>query len=202
MARKLGVPGVALFTGTIGLYLVYVGVKKVPFTEGLRALTQGRNPSSLAQTQESQSIRQGTPSSVGLGVGPVIGSAIGAPVPMSETVIAGGIRVHKSIAKNVTKMVSDANRAGIRLTGGGWRSSATQAALRLKNGCTCSNSSSCCRVPTAPVGQSMHERGLAIDFDGVEDHSHPVFKWMERHGASYGFYNLPSEAWHWSTNGH
>ena len=27
-------------------------------------------------------------------------------------------------------------------------------------------------------------------------------QWLNAHGATYGFYNLPSEPWHWSVNGH
>ena len=27
------------------------------------------------------------------------------------------------------------------------------------------------------------------------------FKWLKANAARYGFYNLPSEAWHWSTTG-
>ncbi|MPZ73317.1 MAG: hypothetical protein GEU74_08820 [Nitriliruptorales bacterium] len=28
-----------------------------------------------------------------------------------------------------------------------------------------------------------------------------VFTWMTRNAKTYGLYNLPSEPWHWSTNG-
>jgi hypothetical protein len=27
------------------------------------------------------------------------------------------------------------------------------------------------------------------------------FNWLQTNAASYGLYNLPSEPWHWSTNG-
>ena len=52
----------------------------------------------------------------------------------------------------------------------------------------------------------MHERGLAIDFTcnrGVlVSHARDVcFAWLSANAASFGFYNLPSEPWHWSTNG-
>ncbi|MGH9112319.1 MAG: hypothetical protein ACRDZN_08480 [Acidimicrobiales bacterium] len=29
----------------------------------------------------------------------------------------------------------------------------------------------------------------------------PCYRWLAGRAASYGLYNLPSEAWHWSTNG-
>lgn len=199
MARKLGVPGIALFTGTMGLYLVYIGVKKVPFTEGLRALAQGQNPGTLSQAGTSQSIRQKT---TGAPSNSSDTADIGSVVPMSDTTVVKGIRVHKSIAKTVTKMVEDAGNQGIKLSGGGWRSSAQQAATRLKNGCTCSDSSNCCRTPTAPVGKSMHERGLAIDFDNCQSRNSKVFQWLSKNASRYGLMNLPSEPWHWSTNGH
>jgi D-alanyl-D-alanine carboxypeptidase len=51
----------------------------------------------------------------------------------------------------------------------------------------------------------MHERGMAIDFTyngrTIGSRSSKAYKWLKAHAASYGFYNLPSEPWHWSTNG-
>jgi hypothetical protein len=51
----------------------------------------------------------------------------------------------------------------------------------------------------------MHERGLAIDFtyngSTIGSHSSPGYKWLAAHAGEYGLYNLPSEPWHWSTNG-
>jgi hypothetical protein len=38
VARSKGIAGSAVLVGTIGLYLVYVGVKDVPFFDGLRSL--------------------------------------------------------------------------------------------------------------------------------------------------------------------
>ncbi len=65
--------------------------------------------------------------------------------------------------------------------------------------------SSQCRPPTARPGASMHEQGKAIDFTyggrTIGTRSSPGYKWLAAHAASYGFYNLPSEPWHWSTNG-
>ena len=51
----------------------------------------------------------------------------------------------------------------------------------------------------------MHERGLAIDFTYagrvIGSRSSPAYKWLAANTSRYGFYNLPSEPWHWSTNG-
>ena len=52
---------------------------------------------------------------------------------------------------------------------------------------------------------SMHEQGLAIDFTAsgslITSRSSPAFQWMRSNAARYGLRNLPSEPWHWSTNG-
>ena len=63
--------------------------------------------------------------------------------------------------------------------------------------------------PSSPAprpGTSMHERGLAIDFtcNGggvIGSRSGPCWNWLSGNASSYGLYNLPSEPWHWSTNG-
>ena len=46
--------------------------------------------------------------------------------------------------------------------------------------------------------------GLAIDFaagGGTLSRGSAGYAWLKANAASYGFYNLPSEPWHWSTNG-
>ena len=61
-----------------------------------------------------------------------------------------------------------------------------------------------CRPPTALPGSSNHERGLAVDFsvNGVMlSRGSAGYGWLSRNAAKYGFYNLPSEAWHWSYDG-
>jgi LAS superfamily LD-carboxypeptidase LdcB len=65
-----------------------------------------------------------------------------------------------------------------------------------------------CSPPTARPGTSMHERGEAMDFykKGRNGEAVPIagtgaFHWLKRNAGSYGLYNLPSEPWHWSTNG-
>jgi hypothetical protein len=51
----------------------------------------------------------------------------------------------------------------------------------------------------------MHELGLAIDFTcdggGSVSQGTSCWDWLAANANSYGLYNLPSEAWHWSTNG-
>ena len=57
---------------------------------------------------------------------------------------------------------------------------------------------SSCSPPTARPGQSMHERGLAIDFTcgggGAIGRSSPCFSWLASNAGSYGFINLPQRA--------
>lgn len=121
-----------------------------------------------------------------------------------------GIQVHKSIAQQTAALLTAADNDGISLSGGGYRSSEGQIQTR-RNNCGTSNYAvyqmppSQCSPPTARPGTSMHERGLAIDFTYqgriINSRSSPAFQWMKANAASYGFYNLPSEPWHWSVNG-
>jgi LAS superfamily LD-carboxypeptidase LdcB len=121
-----------------------------------------------------------------------------------------GITVATSIAGKLESMLSAADGAGLSLSGTGYRSSEGQVAARRAN---CGTSdydiydkpASQCHPPTARPGQSMHEQGLAIDFTNngalIQSHSNPAWQWLNSNASRYGFYNLPSEAWHWSTNG-
>jgi hypothetical protein len=126
-----------------------------------------------------------------------------------------GILVDKSIADNLKALLNAIRAEGIPLSGWGARSPAEQIATRKKN-CGSSNyaiydmKSGDCKPPTAKPGSSMHEKGLAIDFfipdssgnkDGKLTSSTAQFKWLSANAGKYGFKNLPSEPWHWSTNG-
>ena len=35
----------------------------------------------------------------------------------------------------------------------------------------------------------------------IRSRSHPAFQWLAANAERFGFYNLPSEPWHWSTTG-
>lgn len=49
MARRtVGVSGTALAIGTVGLYLAYVGVKDIPFMDGMRSLLRQEKPTPRA----------------------------------------------------------------------------------------------------------------------------------------------------------
>ncbi|HEX6419294.1 MAG TPA: D-alanyl-D-alanine carboxypeptidase family protein [Acidimicrobiales bacterium] len=122
----------------------------------------------------------------------------------------GSITVAGSIAGNLQALLEAAAADGVMLCGGGYRDPEQQIALREAH---CGTSyyaiyempSSQCSPPTARPGTSMHEVGLAIDFTcnggGTVSSGDSCFSWLSANAASYGLYNLPSEPWHWSTNG-
>jgi LAS superfamily LD-carboxypeptidase LdcB len=119
----------------------------------------------------------------------------------------GGITVAAQIAGPLQALLSAARAGGLTLTGGGYRSSAQQITLRAAH---CGASyyaiyqmpAGSCHPPTAPPGQSMHEVGLAIDFSNCSSHGTACYRWLSANASRFGFYNLPSEPWHWSINGH
>ncbi len=120
----------------------------------------------------------------------------------------GRITVAASLADDLQSLLTAAGSDGVQLCGGGYRSSQGQIDARRRNGCPDIYDSppSSCRTPTARPGQSMHERGLAVDFtcNGggvISTRSSPCFEWLAANAGRYGLRNLPSEPWHWSTNG-
>jgi hypothetical protein len=134
----------------------------------------------------------------------------GTGVTWADVTSVGGIWVHRSIASNVQGLLNAATAAGFSLRGGGYRDSAGQIATR-RNNCgptyydIYQKPASQCSPPTAIPGRSMHERGMAIDFTSsgalITSRSNPAFVWLRNNAARFGLYNLPSEPWHWSTNG-
>lgn len=155
-----------------------------------------------------------TPSSSGGGAGAAGTSGGGGYTPPNITgsgsiVSVGGIRVHQSIAGNLQALLSAAAADGIHFSGGGFRDPAGQISVR-RNNCGSSNyaiyqmPASSCRPPTARPGSSMHEQGLAVDFTqggSTLTRGSSGFQWMRANAGRFGFRNLPSEPWHWSTNG-
>ncbi len=133
------------------------------------------------------------------------------PIPPNHEIIkVAGFWVHESIAFNVEAMMAAAAADGVFFGGGGWRDSQRQIELREKH---CGSSeyaiwempSSECSPPTARPGSSMHERGLALDltYQGalIGTRNNDGYRWLDANAARFGFFNLPSEPWHWSTNG-
>lgn len=122
----------------------------------------------------------------------------------------GSITVAGSISSNVQSLLDASSADGVSLCGGGYRDPQQQIELR-KAHCGTSNyaiyemPSSQCSPPTARPGSSMHEQGLAIDFTcnggGTVSRGSSCWNWLSANANSYGLFNLPSESWHWSTNG-
>ena len=122
----------------------------------------------------------------------------------------GSITVAGTISSQVQGLLDASFADGVTLCGGGYRDPQAQIELRMAH---CGTSdyaiyempSSQCSPPTARPGSSMHEQGLAVDFTcnggGTVSSGSSCFSWLSDHAAEYGLYNLPSEPWHWSTNG-
>ena len=127
-----------------------------------------------------------------------------------EVTTVRGIEVNVIIADQLEAMLAAAEADGVALTGSGYRDIQTQIWLREQH---CGSSeyaiwempSGDCSPPVARPGYSMHEQGLAIDFvvgdDLIRSRGTTAYGWLSDHAAEYGFYNLPSEPWHWSTTG-
>jgi septal ring factor EnvC (AmiA/AmiB activator) len=129
---------------------------------------------------------------------------------ISDMDLVDGIYVNKLISSRFAQMMAASRSAGLTLGGGGFRDSAGQIATR-RNNCGPTDydiyvkPAGECSPPTARPGTSMHEQGMAIDITCsgalIRDHASTCFVWLAANAASYGFYNLPSEPWHWSVNG-
>ena len=127
-----------------------------------------------------------------------------------ELVTVGGITVNVLVEDQVRGILAAMSARGFNLGGGGYRSIESQIRLRRAN---CGTSdyaiwempASRCRPPTARPGLSQHEVGLAIDFtlNGrvLRSRDSDVFRALAEIAPQFGFYNLPSEPWHWSTTG-
>lgn len=123
------------------------------------------------------------------------------PAPSKSSITVG-----TSIVANVRKLLAAAKADGLALCGGGYRSAEGQIAVRKANCGTTyydiwQKPASECTPPTAKPGTSMHEKGLAVDFTNCATRTTACYKWLAKHAATYGLKNLPSEPWHWSTNG-
>ena len=134
-----------------------------------------------------------------------------ASVPRPPLASVGSVTVAASIAPQLRQLLNAALAAGFDLRGYGWRDSRNQVALRGQN---CGGWTDYilyemppdqCSPPTARPGSSLHEQGLAVDLsiDGhfIESRDSPAFRWLAAHAPTFGFRNLPSEPWHWSTTG-
>ena len=123
----------------------------------------------------------------------------------------GGIWVHQSIAGRVRSLLNAASNAGLSLGGGGYRDPKEQIRFRagpLRPHLLRHLPEARVAVPAADrapgsvhartgSGHRLHLRSGSL----ITSRSNPAFQWLAANAASYGFYNLPSEPWHWSING-
>lgn len=123
---------------------------------------------------------------------------------------AGPWTVDTTIAPQIAALHAAASAAGVNLGGGGYRSNAEQIATRRANcGPTdydiYDKPASQCSPPTARPGMSRHEWAQALDITSngvlIRSRNNPAFQWLNANAGNYGLSNLPSEPWHWSTNG-
>jgi hypothetical protein len=122
-----------------------------------------------------------------------------------------GCRVVLGMAEQLVNLLDAAEAASVPLgCARSFRKPEEQIALR-KQHCQgpdidiMTAPSSACTPPTAIPGTTNHEKGLAIDLKCVGADKtfgeSPCWPWMESNGNTHGWYNLPSEPWHWSKNG-
>ena len=117
-----------------------------------------------------------------------------------------GIVVHQRLAPIIRTLLNQAEIADVPLEGGGYRDRTAQQRLRVRNCPDPANSPpSSCSPPTARVGESLHEYGLAIDFTSggelIVDRSHPAYQFLEANTPRFGLEVHPQEPWHWSFGG-
>lgn len=118
-----------------------------------------------------------------------------------EKVPGTNVVVNRAWTANVSAFFAAGRAAGFTLQAfdvagpgyGSFRSSAMQLDLRRRG------------YPAKPPGLSMHEWGLAIDLscNGAKFTEAPAAcrDWVRANAGRFGIQNLPSEPWHWSSNG-
>jgi peptidoglycan hydrolase CwlO-like protein len=151
-----------------------------------------------------------TPPSSGSGTTTTTPPSGNNPYPTPSLTTVNGITVASSVADRVRGLLNAAAADGINLSGYGYRDFNAQIALRRQNCGTTQYAiwempPDACSPPTARPGYSYHERGIAIDFMAngrfINSRSNPGFVWLAANAGRFGFYNLPSEPWHWDTRG-
>lgn len=175
-------------------------VARIAAQKAARAAAARRNTVRPSTNQRSDGSESGPLPPVAAG-GPV-GGGSGVSV-CSVGSISGGVNC--AVQDRVVSMLNAARADGVALSGSGYRDSSRQIELRQAH-CGSSYyaiyqmSAGSCRPPTAKPGQSQHEIGLAIDFSNCS-RSSACFGWLRGNASRFGYYNLPSESWHWSTSG-
>lgn len=164
-------------------------------------------PEDIHDASESASSTEQSPDApVTTGVSGAVTIEQTSPIPGTDK------RINTAILPQFLNMVNAAKADGIDLLpiSSGWRDPAKQIALRKSNCPDWRNSpSGDCNPPTAKPGTSKHEGGRAIDFSNMcysrngasSCRGNARWEWLVANAEKYGFYQLKSEAWHWSTSG-
>ncbi len=140
------------------------------------------------------------------GFGDVYGPLRRGPKARIKLCRVHGMVVNRRIAADLNRMVNTANLSGVKLTTTGfypaYRTFDMQQELRVRHNCpSFYQPPNQCKPITAVPGTSNHEMGEAIDFANSSTRSTKVYRWLAANAYKFGFYNLPSESWHWSRNG-
>ena len=111
--------------------------------------------------------------------------------------------VNSRVSGAVLSMVKAAAQDGVTLAANSsFRTMAHQEALCAANTeCASGN-----YTYVAKPGTSNHQMGLAIDFSTLPAtpgpiSGNPVWDWLSKNAAVFGYKNYPAEAWHWSPTG-
>lgn len=121
-----------------------------------------------------------------------------------------GRLLHKKLVPFAAKLITDARTQGAPLNiTVAYRSCDHQLSLRKMN-CGLGDynlyqkPSNQCTPPTEPAGKSLHNEGLAVDFNcqgySLIERS-PCLAWLDKNAARYHLFKHPIEPWHWSTTG-
>lgn len=139
--------------------------------------------------------------------GPCPTGPVGAEVVVAPAGTLSNVLVHPCVVQQVNAMVAAAAAQNVTLTASNsWRDPQEQIQLREAH---CGSGyyniylkpSSQCSPPTATPGNSRHERGLAIDFSDCSTRGTDCYRWLAANAQQFGYFNLPSEPWHWSVDG-
>ena len=132
------------------------------------------------------------------------------PIGNVNVVNAGGIYV-AALDRGQRVSPSRCRAAdGVPLAGWGYRDTSAQVALGRRTAARASTRSTRCRRTNAIPRPRRRARRCTnaasrstspVAAPTIGSHSSPCYKWLSAHASQYGLYNLPSEPWHWSTNG-
>ena len=116
----------------------------------------------------------------------VSGFVKGKPKTLSVSAVGDGQFMRVDAATAFLSMKAAAQRVGITVgVRSGFRTMAHQQEIYLGD------------KTAARPGYSNHQRGPAVDINGIGGRRTPADKWLRANAEQFGFRNLPSEFWHY-----